>query len=135
MEFDYYKLKGKQKTIMAKKIATKVNYQVTELVNNLNEAATTQSEQKRDYFTTKALYNAKRLSTLLSNAKVGAMALILVIGMVSCGTASTEVKTDSTNVKSDSTKVDSAVTAPTTSQFIICTQAYNALSLILRESF
>ena len=43
---------------MAKKIATKVNYQVTELVNNLNEAATTQSEQKRDFFTTKALYNA-----------------------------------------------------------------------------
>ena len=31
---------------MAKKISTKVNYQVTELVNNLNEAATTQSEQK-----------------------------------------------------------------------------------------
>jgi hypothetical protein len=41
---------------MAKKIATKVNYQVTELVNNLNEAATTTSEQKRDFFTTKALY-------------------------------------------------------------------------------
>jgi hypothetical protein len=49
---------------MAKKIATKVNYQVTELVNNLNEAATTQSEQKRDFFTTRALYNAKRLSTI-----------------------------------------------------------------------
>lgn len=97
---------------MAKKIATKVNYQVTELVNNLNEAATTQSEQKRDYFTTKALYNAKRLSTFLSNAKVGAMALILVIGMASCGTASTEVKNDSTSVKTDSTKVDTAVTAP-----------------------
>ena len=101
---------------MAKKIATRVNYQVTELVNNLNEAATTQSEQKRDFFTTKALYNAKRLSTLLSNAKVGAMALILVIGMASCGTnASTETKNDSTQVKADttattaidSTKVDS----------------------------
>ncbi len=48
---------------MAKKIATKVNYQVTELVNNLNEAATTISEQKRDFYTTKALYNAKRLSS------------------------------------------------------------------------
>ena len=101
---------------MAKKIATRVNYQVTELVNNLNEAATTQSEQKRDFFTTKALYNAKRLSTLLSNAKVGAMALILVIGMASCGTnTSTETKNDSTQVKADttattaidSTKVDS----------------------------
>ena len=101
---------------MAKKIATKVNYQVTELVNNLNEAATTQSEQKRDFFTTKALYNAKRLSTLLSNAKVGAMALILVIGMASCGTnASTETKNDSATIKADttattaidSTKVDS----------------------------
>ena len=100
---------------MAKKIATKVNYQVTELVNNLNEAATTQSEQKRDYFTTKALYNAKRLSTILSNAKVGAMALILVVGLASCGTgASTEVKTDSTKVDSaKTTQVDSTVKADT----------------------
>ena len=86
---------------MAKKIATKVNYQVTELVNNLNEAATTQSEQKRDFFTTRALYNAKRLSTILSSAKVGAMALILSVGMVACGTASTEVKSDSTTTDSN----------------------------------
>jgi hypothetical protein len=101
---------------MAKKIATKVNYQVTELVNNLNEAATTISEQKRDFYTTKALYNAKRLSSILNKAKVGAMALVLTVGMVACGTgASTEVKADSTLV--DSTKVDTAVapTADTTS--------------------
>jgi acyl-coenzyme A synthetase/AMP-(fatty) acid ligase len=95
---------------MAKKIATKVNYQVTELVNNLNEAATTQSEQKRDFYTTRALYNAKRLSTILSTAKVGAMALILSVGMVACGTASTEVKADSTVVVSDSTSVDTTAT-------------------------
>jgi len=81
---------------MAKKIATKVNYQVTELVNNLNEAATTTSEQKRDFFTTKALYNAKRLSTILNKAKVGAMAVAITFGMVACGTPSTEVKADST---------------------------------------
>ena len=103
MELDYYKLKGNHKNNMAKKISTKVNYQVTELVNNLNEAATTQSEQKRDFFTTKALYNAKRLSTILSTAKVGAMSLILAIGMASCGSAATtEVKADSTSVKTDS---------------------------------
>ena len=85
---------------MAKKISTKVNYQVTELVNNLNEAATTQSEQKRDFFTTRALYNAKRLSTILSTAKVGAMALVLTIGMVACGSPKNEVAatTDSTVV-------------------------------------
>jgi len=90
---------------MAKKISTKVNYQVTELVNNLNEAATTQSEQKRDFFTTRALYNAKRLSTILSTAKVGAMALVIAIGMTACGNAtSTEAaKTDSTVVSVDST--------------------------------
>jgi hypothetical protein len=90
---------------MAKKIATKVNYQVTELVNNLNEAATTQSEQKRDFYTTRALYNAKRLSTILSTAKVGAMALILAVGMVACGNpAATEATaTDSTVVSADST--------------------------------
>jgi hypothetical protein len=97
---------------MAKKISTKVNYQVTELVNNLNEAATTQSEQKRDFFTTRALYNAKRLSTILSTAKVGAMALVLTIGMVACGApASSEVKADST--ATDSTLVDSSATDST----------------------
>jgi hypothetical protein len=94
---------------MAKKIATKVNYQVTELVNNLNEASTTQSEQKRDFFTTRALYNAKRLSSILGKAKVGAMSLLLVIGLASCGSASTEVKTDST--ATDSTSVVSDTTA------------------------
>jgi hypothetical protein len=99
MELDYYKLKGNHKNNMAKKISTKVNYQVTELVNNLNEAATTQSEQKRDFFTTKALYNAKRLSTILASAKVGAMALVLTIGMVACGAPATEATTtDSTSV-------------------------------------
>ena len=93
---------------MAKKIATKVNYQVTELVNNLNEAATTISEQKRDFYTTKALYNAKRLSSILNKAKVGAMAVVLTIGMVACGAPATnEVKADSTAVV-----VDTTATAP-----------------------
>jgi hypothetical protein len=111
MELEQLIIKGNQKNNMAKKISTKVNYQVTELVNNLNEAATTQSEQKRDFFTTRALYNAKRLSTILSSAKVGAMALVLTIGMVACGApASSEVKADST--ATDSTKVDTAVVAP-----------------------
>jgi len=44
MELEQLIIKGNQKNNMAKKISTKVNYQVTELVNNLNEAATTQSE-------------------------------------------------------------------------------------------
>jgi len=96
---------------MAKKIATKVNYQVTELVNNLNEAATTISEQKRDFYTTKALYNAKRLSAILNKAKVGAMALVLTLGMVACGTTSTEVKSDSAVVATDSTAVAVDTTA------------------------
>jgi hypothetical protein len=95
---------------MAKKISTKVNYQVTELVNNLNEAATTISEQKRDFYTTKALYNAKRLSSILNKAKVGAMALVLTIGMVACGTASTEVKSDSTAVDSTAVVTDTTAT-------------------------
>ena len=108
MEFEQLIIKENQKNNMAKKISTKVNYQVTELVNNLNEAATTQSEQKRDFFTTKALYNAKRLSSILSTAKVGAMTLILALGMASCGSAATtEVKADSTAVS-----VDTAVAVP-----------------------
>lgn len=95
---------------MAKKIATKVNYQVTELVNNLNEAATTISEQKRDFYTTKALYNAKRLSAILNKAKVGAMMFLLSLGMVACGSASSEVKTDSTNVETTAVAVDTTAT-------------------------
>jgi hypothetical protein len=98
---------------MAKKIATKVNYQVTELVNNLNEAATTQSEQKRDFFTTRALYNAKRLSTILSKAKVGAMALVLTIGMVACGNPVSNEATDSTAVVADSTATPTVDTLST----------------------
>jgi len=95
---------------MAKKIATKVNYQVTELVNNLNEAATTISEQKRDFYTTKALYNAKRLSSILNKAKVGAMALVLTIGMVACGAPASDATatTDSTTA----VPVDTTVKAP-----------------------
>jgi len=112
MELDNYKLKGNQKNNMAKKISTKVNYQVTELVNNLNEAATTQSEQKRDFFTTKALYNAKRLSSILSTAKVGAMMLILALGMSACGSNNTvAVNADSTSVKADTAKAIVADTA------------------------
>lgn len=98
---------------MAKKIATKVNYQVTELVNNLNEAATTISEQKRDFYTTKALYNAKRLSSILNKAKVGAMAVVLTIGMVACGSpvSSDATATDSTAVVlTDSASVDTLAT-------------------------
>jgi hypothetical protein len=97
---------------MAKQIKTRVNYQVTELVNNLNEAATAQSEQKRDYFTTRALYNAKRLESLVNKAKIGAMALVIAAGMVACngGSTSTETKaTDSTKVSADSTKATDSV--------------------------
>lgn len=90
---------------MAKQIKTKVNYQMTELVNNLNEAATATSEQKRDFHTTRALYNAKRLERILNAAKIGAMALVMAFGMVACGQgeASTETTTDSTAVTTDST--------------------------------
>lgn len=97
---------------MAKKISTKVNYQVTELVNNLNEAATTTSEQKRDFFTTKALYNAKRLSTILNKAKVGAMALVLTLGMVACGSGNTTNVAIADSTASDSAKVDTTAVAP-----------------------
>ena len=94
---------------MAKKIKSRVEYQVQELVNNLTEANTTQSEQKRDFFTSKALYNAKRLTTLVSNAKIGALTVLLAVGMVACGSPKSEaVATDSTAVA-----VDSTTTAPT----------------------
>jgi hypothetical protein len=104
---------------MGKKISTKVNYQVTELVNNLNEANSTLSEQKRDFYTTKAIYNAKRLSSILNKAKVGAMSLVLVLGLASCGSATTETKTDSTSVVvSDSTSVDTTTQSVDTTSVV-----------------
>ena len=91
---------------MAKQIKTRVGYQVTELVNNLQQAATTQSEQKRDFHTTRALYNAKRLESLVSRAKIGAMTLIIACAMVACtGGNSTAGANDSAAVHADSTAV------------------------------
>lgn len=103
---------------MAKQIKTRVNYQVTELVNNLNQAATAQSEQKRDFFTTRALYNAKRLERLVSTAKIGAMALVMSLGIVACGGQGTTspATNDSTVVAPDSTAVDTTVVADSTKQ-------------------
>jgi hypothetical protein len=101
--------------IMAKKIKSRVEYQVTELVNNLTEANTTQSEQKRDFYTSKALYNAKRLSTLVSNAKIGALTVLLAFGMVACGSPKSETATsDSTAVAVDSTVVAQDTTSVVT---------------------
>ena len=94
---------------MAKTIKSKVEYQVTELTKNLNEAATATSEQKRDFFTTRALYNAKRLTTIVNRAKIGAMAIAIAFGMVACGgNQSSEVKTDSVV----SSSVDTTTAAP-----------------------
>ena len=100
--FTYNKQTNKT-AIMAKKIKSRVEYQVQELVNNLTEANTTQSEQKRDFFTSKALYNAKRLTTLVSNAKIGALTILMGVMIASCGVGT------STEQAADSTKVDSAV--------------------------
>ncbi len=102
---------------MAKTIKSKVEYQVTELVNNLNEAATATSEQKRDFFTTRALYNAKHLSTFVTRAKIGAMAIAMMFTIASCGANGSSEASDSTAVVVDSVVVDtvSNVSADTTS--------------------
>lgn len=96
---------------MAKTIKSKVEYQVTELVNNLNEAATATSEQKRDFFTTRALYNAKRLSTFVTKAKIGAMAIAMMFTIASCGASGSSEASDSTAVV-DSVVVDTVANAP-----------------------
>ena len=89
---------------MAKTIKSRVEYQVSELVNNLNEATSAMSEQKRDFHTARALYNAKRLSTFVSKAKIGAMVLAISLSVVACGgSASSEATT------TESTVVDSSV--------------------------
>jgi hypothetical protein len=106
--------------IMAKKIKSRVEYQVQELVNNLTEANTTQSEQKRDFFTSKALYNAKRLTTLVSNAKIGALTVLLAVGMVACGSPKSEATaTDSTAVAVDSAVSTTDTTAVATDSAVV----------------
>lgn len=57
---------------MAKTIKSKVEYQVKELVSNLAEATSAQSAQKRDFFTSKAMYNAQRLTALVEKATISA---------------------------------------------------------------
>jgi hypothetical protein len=55
-----------------KTVKSKVEHQITELVSNLNGATMTTSAQKRDFFTSRALYYAKRLNETVSNAKITA---------------------------------------------------------------
>jgi len=57
---------------MARTIKSKFEYQVQELVANLTEANSTSSSQKRDFYTSRALYNAKRLAEMTERAKIGA---------------------------------------------------------------
>ena len=57
---------------MAKTIKSKVTYQVTELVSNLAALSSATTSQKRDFLTSRAMYNAQRLSSLIEDAKIGA---------------------------------------------------------------
>ena len=55
-----------------KTVKARVDFQVKELVSNLSDANTAKSDQKKAYFTSKAMYNASRLSTLIGNATISA---------------------------------------------------------------
>ena len=66
------KTKTQTNKVMARTIKSKFEYQVQELVSNLTEANGTTSNQKRDYFTSRALYNAKRLAEMVERSKIGA---------------------------------------------------------------
>jgi hypothetical protein len=66
------KTKTQTNKVMARTIKSKFEYQVQELVSNLTEANSTTSNQKRDYFTSRALYNAKRLAEMVERSKIGA---------------------------------------------------------------
>jgi hypothetical protein len=57
---------------MARTIKSRVSYQITQLTENLTQAQSTQSNQKRDFHTSQAMYNAKRLAELVNDAKIGA---------------------------------------------------------------
>lgn len=57
---------------MARTIKSRVSYQITQLTENLTQAQSTTSNQKRDFHTSQAMYNAKRLAELVNDAKIGA---------------------------------------------------------------
>lgn len=100
-----------------KTVKARAEYQVTELVNNLNQAATTQSEQKRDYFTAKAMYYAQRLNKTLNGARITAtcVAVALCFSLASCGSsASTEAPATSTDAATVSTPTVDTTTAVAT---------------------
>jgi hypothetical protein len=54
----------------------------------------------------------------LNKAKVGAMSLVLVLGLASCGTSTTETTTDSTSVVVDSTSVDTTTQSVDTTSVV-----------------
>ncbi len=56
---------------MARTIKSRVEYQITQLTENLTQAQSTTSSQKRDFHTAQAMYNAKRLTKLVEDAKIG----------------------------------------------------------------
>jgi len=66
------KTKTQTNKVMARTIKSKFEYQVQELVSNLTEANSTTSNQKRDFYTSRALYNAKRLAEMVERSKIGA---------------------------------------------------------------
>jgi ABC-type glycerol-3-phosphate transport system substrate-binding protein len=55
----------------------------------------------------------------LNKAKVGAMSLVLVLGLASCGSASTEATTDSTAVVVDTTTTQVVDTLQTPSAEVV----------------
>ena len=53
-------------------LKSKIEFFSTQLNEALTTANTTTSEQKRTYFTSRAMYYAQRLNALISRAKISA---------------------------------------------------------------
>jgi hypothetical protein len=88
-----------------KTIKSRAEFQINKLVEEIGAANVASSEQQRSYLTSRAIYRADRIASLLRRASITAMVVFL---MVSCAwpTRKAESTNDSTITASDTVSVD-----------------------------
>lgn len=92
------------KTYCMKTIKSRAEFQINKLVEEIGAANVAVSEQERSYLTSRAIYRADRIASLLRRASITAM---IAVVMMACSSApKTESAVDSTVIASDTVVVD-----------------------------
>jgi hypothetical protein len=91
-----------------KTIKSRAEFQINKLVEEIGAANVASSEQQRSYLTSRAIYRADRIASLLRRASITAVVVFLMVSMVSCAwpTRKAESTNDSTITASDTVSVD-----------------------------